>query len=76
MNLFSHALKDSSESQLWKLGSGYIVNIPSRTNANFTEDMIFNNLQNEREDTEKWARNNVVNQSTGQIITITEHTNS
>ena len=40
------------------------MNIPNRTDANIIKDMIFKNLQIEREETKEWDRNNVVNQST------------
>ena len=43
------------------------MNIPSLTNANIIKDMIFKNLQIEKEDTKQWDRNNVVNQSTWDV---------
>ena len=48
-NLFYHTLEDRSEYQGRNFGNGDIVKIPRSTNANITKDMIFNNLQIERE---------------------------
>ena len=76
VKLFRHKLKYRLWSQGIKLGNGEVMNTPSRTNANVTKDMIFNNLQIEMEDTEQWDRNNVVNQSTQELRTTTAHPNA
>ena len=40
------------------------MNIPIHTNANVTKEIILDNIQTEREDTQKWATNNLVKQIT------------